>query len=79
MRARFQIDIQRCAACLLTSPLDRQNFRVLNAIVGIEPSAYNIATIVDQHRADIRVGRCQSEALLREFQCMPEKKVVGFL
>jgi hypothetical protein len=49
------------------------------AVIGVEPLAYNIVIVVDQHRADVRIRRRQAEAQLREFQCMPEKKVVGFL
>jgi hypothetical protein len=79
MRARLQIDVQRRSARLLAGLFDGEYLRVLYAIVGVETLAYNVVTIVDQHCADVWVRRRNAEALLREFQCMSEKKVVGFV
>src|ERR1051326_1903802 len=56
MRARFQINKKRCVPSFLTRTFQRQDFRVLNLIVGVEAFSAYVAVVIydDSPHARIR-------------------------
>jgi len=77
MRARFQIDVQRRAAGLLCSLLDRQNLGMVNAIVGVTPGANDVVMCVYQNGPDAWIGRSQTDSLSCQFERLAKKAFVS--
>ena len=66
MGAGFEIDVEGRASRLGAGLFDRQNLRVLYAVVGVEAAAYDFAMIVDDDCAYAWVGRSQGDAFPRQ-------------
>ena len=68
VRVGLEIDVERASASLVAGPFEGDHFSVLHAIVGVNTRAHDAALRVDDHCANIRIGRRQSDALPREVE-----------
>src|SRR5580692_2939347 len=77
MGVGFEVDVKSCAAGLLASTFQRENLSVLYTLVGVSPRADHITVRVGDDRADVRIGRGQTDSLARQFEGAVEKLLVG--
>ena len=77
MGVGFEVDVERAAAGFAAGGFESEDFGVLDTSVGIRSRADDVALGVGNDRADIRVGRSESDALARKFKCAAKKFVVG--
>ena len=76
MRTRLEVGVKSRAASLGAGLLQRENFGVLPAVIGVESGADDLAATVDDDRAYTRIGRSEAHAFPRQFESALEKHLV---
>ena len=77
MSMRFEVDVKRCPARFLARCFESEDLGVLHATIRVASAAHDVALSISDDRADVRIGRGQSQTLAREFQRAVKKRFVG--
>ena len=77
MSVGLKVDVESSAMGSSVSLLEGKNFRVLYAFVGVRSSADNVALRVGDDRADVRIGRGETDTLTREFKRLMQELFVS--
>ena len=68
VRVRFEIDVESSAACFVAGCFEGENLGMLHAAVGVGSGSDDVAVNVCDYRADVGIGRGETQSFTREFQ-----------
>src|SRR5207253_10295897 len=77
MRTGLEIEVQDRAPSFVAALLESDDFRVFDSIIGVRAAPNYISSRIDDHSANVGVGRCQADSHACQLKSTAKKRLIG--